>query len=197
MQSRIVSGDETCVSLITPESKQQSMEWRHTPSPVKVKAKQTLWKQKIMATVYWDPHGVLLVAFMPQGTTFNSGAYFPTLQKLRRALQNKRQDMLSKGVLLLHGNARLHTSRTTLDLIESFGWEVLNPTPYSPDLTSSDFHLFPHLKHCLRFSDNEKVKAAVNSSRSNQAADFFEEGFQNLVLRHGKCINKLGNYVEK
>jgi hypothetical protein len=33
--SHIVTGDETWVSYVTPESKQQSMEWRHTSSPKK------------------------------------------------------------------------------------------------------------------------------------------------------------------
>ncbi|XP_046676126.1 histone-lysine N-methyltransferase SETMAR-like [Homalodisca vitripennis] len=32
----IVTGDETWVSHITPETKRQSMEWRHSTSPVKV-----------------------------------------------------------------------------------------------------------------------------------------------------------------
>ncbi|GFV03280.1 histone-lysine N-methyltransferase SETMAR [Trichonephila clavipes] len=49
---RIVTGDDTWVSHITPESKQQTMEWRHTSSPVKVKSKQTLSKRKILATVF-------------------------------------------------------------------------------------------------------------------------------------------------
>ncbi|GFU54145.1 uncharacterized protein TNCV_3618061 [Trichonephila clavipes] len=53
MLSRIVTGDETWVSHITPESKQQSMEWRDTSYPIKVRAKQTLSKCKIMATVFW------------------------------------------------------------------------------------------------------------------------------------------------
>ncbi|GFX00445.1 hypothetical protein TNCV_2090951 [Trichonephila clavipes] len=55
------------------------------------------------------------------GTTINSSACCATLRKLRRALQNKRPNMLSKGVLHLHDNARPHTSQTTRDLIESFG----------------------------------------------------------------------------
>ncbi|GFV71674.1 hypothetical protein TNCV_3534641 [Trichonephila clavipes] len=41
------------------------------------------------------------------------------------------------------------------------------------------------LKHSLggkRFSDNEEVNAALNSWLSDQTADLFEEGFQNLVL---------------
>ncbi|GFY30222.1 histone-lysine N-methyltransferase SETMAR [Trichonephila clavipes] len=38
MLSRNITGNETWVSHIIPESKQQSMELRHTSSPVKVKA---------------------------------------------------------------------------------------------------------------------------------------------------------------
>ncbi|GFT38996.1 hypothetical protein TNCV_3690881 [Trichonephila clavipes] len=47
-------------------------------------------------------------------------------------------------------------------------------------------YLFRYLKHSLDgkcFSDNEEVKAAVNSCLSDHAADVFEEAFQNLVLR--------------
>ncbi|GFS98568.1 hypothetical protein TNCV_2987021 [Trichonephila clavipes] len=65
-----------------------------------------------MATVFWDRCRVLLEDSMPQGTTINLGAYCATLRKLRRALQNKRHGMLSKGVLLLYDNTRSHTSRT-------------------------------------------------------------------------------------
>jgi transposase len=38
-----VTGDETWVSHVTPESKQQSMEWRHTSSPIQ-KTKRTKTK---------------------------------------------------------------------------------------------------------------------------------------------------------
>ncbi|GFU86542.1 putative DD41D transposase [Trichonephila clavipes] len=86
--------------------------------------------------------------------------------------------MLSKAVLLLHDNARPHTSRTTQERIEFFGWEVLDHAPYSPDFAPSDLRLFLYLKHSLgvkRFSDNEKGKAVVNYWLSNQAAVFFEQ----------------------
>ncbi|GFW25641.1 uncharacterized protein K02A2.6 [Trichonephila clavipes] len=51
-----------------------------------------------------------------------------------------------------------------------------------------------YLKHSLggkRFSDNEEVKEAMNSWLSDQVTDFFEVGFQNLVLRtrgHGVTL---------
>ncbi|GFX87369.1 histone-lysine N-methyltransferase SETMAR [Trichonephila clavipes] len=103
---------------------------------------------------------------MPQKITVNSSAYCVTLRKLRRELQNKRCNMLSNGVLLLHDNARPPTSRTTRELIESFGWEVLDHALCSPDLAPSDFPLLRYFKHSLggeRFSDNKEMKAAVNS----------------------------------
>ncbi|GFR18102.1 HTH_48 domain-containing protein [Trichonephila clavata] len=62
----IVTGDETWVAYVTPESKQQSMEWRHSSSPKRVKFKQTISARKIMCTVFWDRKGVLLVEFLPR-----------------------------------------------------------------------------------------------------------------------------------
>jgi len=89
MLSHIVRGGETWVSHITPESKQQSLHWKHTGSPKRKKFKQTFSTRKIMCTVFWDRQGVLLVKFLPQGTKINSAVYCETLKKLRRAIQNK------------------------------------------------------------------------------------------------------------
>jgi hypothetical protein len=76
----IVTGDETWVSHFTPESKRQSLEWHHPRSPSKPrKFKQTLSTWKIMATVFWDRKGVLLVEFLPQVTTINAESYCATL----------------------------------------------------------------------------------------------------------------------
>ena len=57
--------------------------------------KQTISTRKIMCTVFWDRQGVLLVEFLPQGTTINSAVYCETLKKLRHAVQNKRRGMMS------------------------------------------------------------------------------------------------------
>ncbi|GFW25318.1 histone-lysine N-methyltransferase SETMAR [Trichonephila clavipes] len=194
---RIVTGDETWVSHITPESKRQSMEWRLTNSPVRVKAKRTISTRKVMATVFWDRHGVLLVEFMQQGTTINAAAYCATLTKLRRAIQNKRRGLLTSGVVLLHDNASPHSAINTQNLIRSFGWEQIDHPPYTPVMAQSDFHLFRYLKEFLggkRFDTADKVKE-VQDWLSSQAADVV--GIQKLVERYDKCLNKHGKYVEK
>jgi hypothetical protein len=68
---------------VNVETKKQSKQWMHTHSPNKPrKFKQTLSARKPMATVFWNAKGVLLVDFMPQGTTITSEVYCETLKKL-------------------------------------------------------------------------------------------------------------------
>jgi hypothetical protein len=70
-----VTGDETWISHVTAENKHQSMQWRYTAFPKTRKFKQMLSARKIMCTVFWDRHGVLLIDFMTQGTTINTDVY--------------------------------------------------------------------------------------------------------------------------
>jgi hypothetical protein len=95
----IVTGDETWLFHLTPENKQQSLEWRHTHSPTKKKFKTSSTK-KTMATVFWWWKGVFLVDFMLQGTTINTAVYFETLKRLRCAIQNRIGGILTCSVCL-------------------------------------------------------------------------------------------------
>lgn len=200
--NHIVTGDETWVSYVNVETKKQSMQWGHTRSP-NAGPRKFICKpssKKLMATVFWDRKGVLLVDFMVQGTTITSEVYRETLKKLRRAIQNKRRGLLSSGVVLLHDNARPHTAARTQDLLNHFNWEVFNHPPYSPDLAPSDYHLFSHMKNWLRtqrFGNNDELTTGVQSWLSSQAAEFFDDGIQKLVPRYDKCLNLNGDYVEK
>jgi hypothetical protein len=51
------------------------------------------------------------------------------LQKLRRAIQNKRRGMLSASIVFLHDNAMPHMARRTASLLQEFSWEVFNHPP--------------------------------------------------------------------
>ena len=148
--SRIVTGDETWVHHYESESKRSSMEWRHPTSPRVKKFKSQRSAGKIMATVFWDIEGVILVDFMPKGTTINSDVYIDTLRKLKARLRRVRPHLDMSKVLLQHDNARPHTSLKTREVIASFGWTTVTHPPYSPDLAPSDYHLFGPLKEGVR-----------------------------------------------
>lgn len=68
--------------------------------------------------------------------------------------------MLTNGVLLLYDNARPHTAAWTQDLVDSFGWDVIDHLPYNPDLAPNDFHLLLYLKQYLgskHFDNGEEM----------------------------------------
>jgi len=90
MLSHIVTGDKTWVPHITPYSKQQSLHWMHTGFPKRKNFKQKFSRKKIMCTIFWARQGVLLVEFLPQGTTIKCAVYCETLKQLMFAIQNKR-----------------------------------------------------------------------------------------------------------
>jgi histone-lysine N-methyltransferase SETMAR len=86
-----------------------------------------------------------------------------------------------------------------VNLLNSWGWEILPHPPYSPDLAPSDFHLFPKMNKYLRgqrFHSSEDVQNEVKKLLRAQDV-FFSEGLDKLIYRYDKCLNRLGDYVEK
>jgi transposase len=88
-----------------------------------------------------------------------------------------------------------------VNLLNSWGWEILPHPPYRPDLAPSDFHLvFPKMKKHLRgqrFHSSEDVQNEVKKWFGAQDAIFFYEGLDKLIHRCDKCLSTLGDCVEK
>ncbi|UYV65379.1 hypothetical protein LAZ67_3004143 [Cordylochernes scorpioides] len=87
--SRIVTGDESWVHHSTPETKRQSMVWKKPEESAPKKAKVTISAGKVMAIVFWDCKGVLLVDYLPPNTTVNAARYCEFLTKLRAAIKRE------------------------------------------------------------------------------------------------------------
>ena len=66
------------------------MEWHHPNSPRTKKFKAQKFAGKIMATVFWDSQGVILVDFFSKGETTNSEVYIETLRKLKAKIRHVR-----------------------------------------------------------------------------------------------------------
>lgn len=97
---------------------------------------------KIMATIFWDTEGILLIEYMHKDSKINGAFYVKTIENLRQAIVDKRRGKLSRGIFLLHDNARPHTCSVATAAIEKAGFSVLDHPPYSPDLAPSDYFLF-------------------------------------------------------
>lgn len=89
--SRIVTGDETWLHHWDPESKQESMQWKHFDSPPPKKFRTQPSAGKIMATIFWDSSGVLLIDYLPNKTTINGPYYAALMGRLRESIKEKRR----------------------------------------------------------------------------------------------------------
>ena len=96
---------------------------------------------KVMATIFWDAKGVIMLDFLPKRSTITGVYYANLLDQLRTAIREKRQGKLSKGVLLQQDNTRVHNCKVAMDAVERNGYELIPHPAYSPDLAPSDFFL--------------------------------------------------------
>jgi len=168
--------DETWLYHYDPETKQQSMEWRHSGSPRPKIFRVQISAGKILASIFWDQDGILLIDYLPKSQTIYAEYYSSLLVQLKDILKEKRRGNVIKGDLFLHDNAPTHRALATQKKLAYLGFQFLDYPPYSPDLAPSDYHLFPGLKKQLKgrhFSSDAKVIAATETWLDGQTPEFF------------------------
>ena len=121
--TRLVTGDETCLHHWDPDTNKESMQWKHPGLPPPKKFCTRPSASKIMATVFWNPKGIILIDNKPAGTI--TEYYANVIEQLRVAIKEKRWGKLAAGVLLLHDNAPVHKSRVAQAAIRECKLEQL------------------------------------------------------------------------
>ena len=74
---RFRTQDECWVHHLEPETKQQSIQWKHPSSPPPKKAKMMSLAGKVMASVFWDAKGIVFIDYLQKGQTINGDYYIP------------------------------------------------------------------------------------------------------------------------
>ena len=95
--SRLVTVDETWVHYYEPENKAQSRQWVGPGSPRPKKFKTQPSAGKVMATVFWDAQGVIMLDFLAKKSTITGAYYANLLDQLRTAIREKRRGNSPKG----------------------------------------------------------------------------------------------------
>ena len=131
---RFLTQDECWVHHFEPETKKQSMQWKHPGSPPQKKAKVVSSAGKVMASVFWDAKGIVFIDYLEKGRTINGEYYAALLKQLRKEIKAKRPGKLTKGVLFHQDNAPAHKSVIAMAALHDCGFKLLDHPPYSPDL---------------------------------------------------------------
>jgi len=82
-----VTTDETWLYHYDSETKQQSVEWRHSGSPRPKKFPVQKSAGKVLASIFWDQDGILFIDYLPKGQTINAEYYSSLLVQLKDHLK--------------------------------------------------------------------------------------------------------------
>jgi len=162
--SRLVNMDETWLYHYDPETKQHSMGWRHSGSHRPQKFRVQKSAGKVLASIFWDQDGILLINCLPKGQTINAEFYCSLLVQLKDILKEKRRGKITKEVLFLHDNAPPHLQ--TRRNWRTWASNVLITHPILRIWPQSHYHLFPGLQKQLKlhhFSSDAEVIAAAET----------------------------------
>jgi hypothetical protein len=107
----------------------------------------------------------------------------------------------SKGVILLHDNARPHSAVATVESVSSnLNFPTSLPPPHNPDLTPSDCQISGSLKeafHELKYASDGRLKDAVGTWLQTQPKNVFVDGIRRYVKRYKLCVETKGVDLEK
>ena len=169
---------------ITITRRQSNSQWSGGiaahPAPQKFRVQKSAGK--VLALIFWDVDGILLISYLPKGLTINAEYYSSLLVQLKDILKEKRRGKVTKRVLFLH-NCPAHRALATQKKVAYLGFQCPDHPPYSPALVPSDYHLFPGLKKQLNgrhFSSDAEVIAAAGTWLDGQLSEFFLSGLQKL-----------------
>lgn len=197
---RFVTVDETWIHHNTPETKEQSKQWTAPGESKPKKAKVGLSANKVLATVFWDAHGIIHIDYLEKGKTITGVYYAELLARFDADLKRKRPHLAKKKVLFHQDNAPAHKSAISMAKLQELRYELVPHPPYSPDLAPCDYYLYPNLKKWLggkRFGSNEEVITETEAYFEGFQKSYYLEGIKKLEDRWTKCVSLKGDYVEK
>ena len=159
----IVTGDKAWVYQYDPETKQQSVVWVFPDEnpPVKFKRNRSASKQMI-ACFFAKFSRVATIPLVDRITVTADWHVNHCLSKIFQAWCKRRPRTVVRGLLLHHDKASVHTAALSLDFLAASDVQLVTHPPYSPDLASCDWFLFPSVKRQMKgkqFQNTEDARA--------------------------------------
>jgi hypothetical protein len=88
--------NETWIHHYTPESKQQSSQWREASCSAPKKTRSVPSAGGVMASVFWDVEGILFIDNLDKGKTITGEYYSNLLTRLDEKIHEKISGLLKK-----------------------------------------------------------------------------------------------------
>ena len=163
---------------------------------IKKKKRPCVAKRKILYAIFFNSSGPVVQVPCPSGHTV-SGRFYKNsvLKKVKEFYNKKRPSKGWSGVNLLHNNASSQKCEVVKSFLASEKVKVLNHPPYSPDLSPSDFFLFPRLKKKLsgkKFTSRSFLGSAIYQCLQQIPKEDYLSAFRDWVKSLQKCVSVKG-----
>src|SRR5215469_4391510 len=103
---------------------------------------------------------------------------------------------MANGFILHHDNAPCHTSLLVWQFLSNKNITMCPHPPYSPDLASCNFWLFPKVKMSMkgkRFESIQDIEAAMSAQLKTLTKEDFQNCFRKWQERWDKCVRSEGD----
>lgn len=189
-----VTGDESWFYL----SYDYERQWVYSGQEPNIREKKMISSEKVMITVFWNPHQIVLVDALPKGEKFNSHYYTNNILEKLHQLGGGFPDTNGKRLNVHVDNAKPHTSKYSIRFLESHGMKKVPHPAFSPDLAPSDFFLFGYLKKCLEgqsFQTRDELFSMINQILSEIPEQMLKDSFEEWKKRLEEVIRLEGSYL--
>ena len=197
------------MSAVYTTSKQkpkQMMQWKHKTSPARKEAKVVASAGKVMASVFWDAKGILIIDYFRKDCTLSTESTAPTCWGSSKEKSNPSGLECCQKCFVSPGQCAC-TKVFGCNVCYSWlwvwiGWPSQYPS-YSPDFAPSDYNLFPNMKkknwveNGPSYQADHDVISAVDDYFEGQEETFFKTGIRMLKHCWKKCVDRKGDCANK
>ena len=140
---------ESCIYCYDPKTKRQSSQRKHASSTRPKKARQSKSTHKYLMIPFFDNTGMIFMHWVQTRQTVNKEYYVEVLREFRKRFSRKRPALFKLAQWhILQNNAPVYHTVLVTDYLTKIGIKTIHPSPYSSDLASCDFCLFPKHRGC-------------------------------------------------
>ena len=151
---------------------------------------------KVFDDPFFNSTGMIYMHWVPTGLRVHKEYYVEVLREFRNEIPRKRPALFKSGQWYFHqDNALVYNSILVTDYLTKMCIKTLPHSPYSPDLASCDFWLFPKLRGC-RYETIKDIKEAVTKVIDTLTQEDFHGTYQGFVERYNNYIVAGGDYFE-
>ncbi|KAI6658295.1 Transposase [Oopsacas minuta] len=137
---------------------------------------------------------------VPKGQTLTGQFYADVvLPEVEKHYLKRRPKTGTRGLKILHDNAKPHKSLAVRQKIKDMGMHEVPHPPYSPDIAPCDFWLFRKLKDNLsgrEFEDRLSLGRAIYRYLEVIPKDEYRKTFENWIKRLNSVVAYKGDYFD-